>query len=86
MFVRKVVADVFAEVSALGIGFQKVSKLLRRKIEVAIDLAAVESKIEPSAPRNVSCRCQDLGNDRNSVDRVLHSISRPIALSNSIMP
>ena len=49
LFVREVIADVFAEVFAFRFGGEKVSVLYWREIEVAIDLATMELQIKPSA-------------------------------------
>ena len=48
MFVQKVITDVFAEVGAFRIGIEKVLKFLGWEVEVTINLATVESQIEPS--------------------------------------
>ena len=39
MLAREVITDVFAEVSAFGIGRKKVLVLFRREVEIAINLA-----------------------------------------------
>ena len=83
MFVQKVITDVLAEVGAFRIGIEKILKVLRREVEVTINLTAVESQIEPSALNNVSRRSQGPGFDRHPVDRkYCISISRPIPSSN----
>ena len=82
MFVRKEIMDVFAEVIAFRICIEKVSILLRWEIEVTINLATLESQIEPSPLNNMSRRFYNLGIDWYPVDRMLHLNRRPITSSN----
>lgn len=44
--VSEAVADVAREILALGIGRQKVTVLLWRKVEIAVELAATKKQVE----------------------------------------
>ena len=86
MFVQKVITDVFAEVGAFRIGIEKVLKVLRWEVELAINLATVESQIKPSALNNVSRRSQSPGLYRHPVDRRLHFDQPSHFILQPIMP
>jgi hypothetical protein len=53
MLLREPVADVAGEVLAFGIGGQEVAMLLRRKIELAIEFAAMKTQVEFALGRKI---------------------------------
>src|ERR1700685_1544191 len=46
VLIREAVADVAGEVLALGFGSEEVAELLRRGVEVAVELAATKTQVE----------------------------------------
>jgi hypothetical protein len=63
LLIREAIPDVTEKVAALGFGLKELLVLIRRKGEVAINLAAVEAEVKNPARRDASRSGQELGFD-----------------------
>ncbi len=70
LFTAVPVPNAVRQIPAFRVGRQKLLIFLRRKLEVAINVAAAELQIEQIISRNIGCRLEDTRFQRNPVHRV----------------
>ena len=58
--IPELVPDVCKEVATSGLGVEELPVLLGRKVEVAVDVAALESQVQDAVLGVVCRRCEEL--------------------------